>query len=176
LLPANHISPLLFRGQRDSKRKLETTLERYCGNKYKALEKYYCAIYNAKSKIENFIKGEWPIPTPTEHKQWLEKKHFLWGALATEYMIYLRHHGFPSPLLDWSLDRNIAAFFAFGDLPIIETDSNVSIYAYIGFLSNSKWYEINEPRIYGRGLKDKSELAPLARHNRQEAQYIYMSG
>jgi hypothetical protein len=31
------------------------------------------------------------------------------------YMAYLRHHGFPSPFLDWSLSPFVAAFFAFRD-------------------------------------------------------------
>lgn len=32
-----------------------------------------------------------------------------------EYMAYLRHHGFPSPLLDWSKSPYIAAYFAFSE-------------------------------------------------------------
>ena len=32
---------------------------------------------------------------------------------AASYLIYTRHHGFPSPLLDWTRSAYIAAFFAF---------------------------------------------------------------
>jgi hypothetical protein len=173
LLPANHVSTLLFRGQKDSKWKLETTLERHCGDKYKKLEEFYLAIFNAKPEIETtYSDRKWSTPTPLEYKEWLTKKELLAGDPAIEYMIYLRHYGFPSPLLDWSRNKYVAAFFAFGDLPIIKTDFYVSIYAYIGFLSSCKGgIDINGPHIYERGLKDKSDLASLKRHNKQEPKY-----
>jgi hypothetical protein len=29
------------------------------------------------------------------------------------YLAYLRHHGFPSPLLDWTESASVAAYFAY---------------------------------------------------------------
>ena len=38
------------------------------------------------------------------------------SPLSFQYAVYLRHRGFPSPLLDWSLSPYVAAYFAFIDV------------------------------------------------------------
>ena len=44
-------------------------------------------------------------------------------------MAYLRHHGFPSPLLDWSRSAYVAAYFAFNKA-VEASNGRVSIYVF----------------------------------------------
>lgn len=81
-------------------------------------------------------------------------------------MIYLRHHGFPSPLLDWSRSPYVAAFFAFAPwLP--EDCDGVAIYAYVEYLGQGKEWLGDHARIIG--------LGPYAvtheRHYAQQSEY-----
>jgi len=118
---ANYVqdSPLLFRGQGDSCWQLSTTLER---KRERILYKdYYRIIDKIKPQIETLIGGDWSIPSYSEVerlvKEYGEFNNVLWAGdrPAYAYMAYLRHHGFPSPLLDWSRSPYVAAYFAFAN-------------------------------------------------------------
>ena len=66
-----------------------------------------------------------------------------------EYTSHLRHHGFPSPLLDWTISPYIAAYFAFKD--ITDSQDDVAIYAYVEGAGYGKSGWGNEPKITALG-------------------------
>lgn len=84
---------------------------------------YYRTLSAAKPIIETLSgKSGREIPTFPDFQRdlktdmtWLDMFMFNYSAVW-EYWVYVRHHGFPSPLLDWTASPYVAAFFAF-DLP-----------------------------------------------------------
>lgn len=131
-------SKFLYRGQRHPK--LSTTLERD-GKERLPLKEYHRLILGAKPEIESFTATKWSILSyPDEIDAWLEKNHVgiqvSFGKAEFQntysYMAYLRQHGFPSPLLDWTGSAYVAAFFAFRHAP--RSPERVSIYVYLSKL------------------------------------------
>lgn len=129
----------LFRGHNNSEWKLEATLDRILnrGNQepnlyhHATLEGYYNLMINILPRVEEETGRTWSnMPAFSEYRNRLSKCQIsgLFNELpGYEFMAYLRHHGFPSPLLDWTSSPFIAAFFAFGE----DTDAQqVSIHAY----------------------------------------------
>lgn len=147
--PTEYRSDLLYRGQANREWKLDTTLERFGGIDMGMVDYFRC-ISAVRPSIDAFTGRRHDIPTRDTYVDWLAKgiphpKEFL----AYEYFAYLRHHGFPSPLLDWSHSPYVAAYFAFAEKD--PAASHVSIYAYREFAGMAKSFSSSKPYIHALG-------------------------
>jgi hypothetical protein len=156
----NYRRGLLFRGQADSKWRLETTLER-SGHPTMPIAEYYELIVGkigpevstfSSMQAPSFSENLWKELSDFErlsdyarYKGSIFDETVFPGGEHFEYAAYLRHHGFPSPLLDWSRSPYIAAFFAFRDAsPKVEKRS---IFVYCDRPEGTYGGTIGEPTI-----------------------------
>lgn len=164
--PGITISALLYRGHADARWRLETTLERHVKPTV-TLRRYYRLICAIQPKVETFTNQRWEIPSFEKYEQWLEKQDhlFFFDWPGYPYFVYLRHHGFPSPLLDWSASPYVAAFFAMNRVP---TDAeNVSIYVFWERVTGAKGASSRTPQIHELGPYVRAH----ARHFTQQSRY-----
>jgi hypothetical protein len=167
--PGVRIPDLLFRGQGNSAWQLETTLERHRPAASLSMERYYTSIWAAKPQIEAHTQQTWKILyLPTYRKYARDSDAGLYFKArfpGYEYMVYLRHHGFPSPLLDWSRSPYVAAFFAFREVG--DDAGRVAIYAYRETDGVGKVGMVGAPAIEVRGPYVRTHR----RHFLQQCQY-----
>ncbi len=159
--------PLLFRGQPDASWLLQTTLDRK--RERMRVQDYYQLIGRIKPEIESLTGVEWTLPAFPEIETLLSAYDDFSAALTFgrwpgyAYMAYLRHHGFPSPLLDWTRSAYIAAFFAFR----AAIAGRVAIYA------------LSRPRFHLTGTQMTNVICPgpyvttHRRHVLQQSQYSF---
>ena len=163
------VSAFLFRGQANRCWHLKNTLERYIGEEKYNLLDYYRTMRKIKSQIETFTDRHWDIPSVEQYNEWLNKDECLLSRLpGYDFMIYLRHHGFPSPLLDWTRSPYIAAYFAFQNAD--EKDEYVSIYVLLEDTGKGRsycWDNQDSPNIQSLGPYIRSH----PRHFIQQSDY-----
>lgn len=166
-----HVSKPLYRGHANENWHLKTTLERF--SEEKQLEKeyswknYHYILQAVGPSISSLTENKYEIPpfatdiTPVPP--------------GYDFMIYLRHHGFPSPLLDWTISPYVAAFFAFSEATqsadeneaTESAEDKVAIYSFIEYFGRTEAYTTSEPHI--------AALGPYAithsRHYQQQCEY-----
>jgi hypothetical protein len=166
-------SSLLFRGQEDSRWLLKTTLDRK--RERMLFSDYYRVISRIQPQIETQTEKEWPIPEyPEVEQSTREYDAFnlqLWSGRCPGYgyMAYLRHHGFPSPLLDWTRSPYVAGYFAFGKANMNSTN-RVSIYVFAEI--RNKVSGNNMPVLYRYGPFVRTHR----RHVLQQSEYTLCLG
>ena len=154
-------SDLLFRGHADSNWPLFTTIERKLDGEVSVRE-YLSSISCATQRLpaQYSIKFDLNSCQINSVYDFNKTENLGWIQL----MAYLRHHGFPSPLLDWTTSLEVAGYFAFRES---RKTKSVSIYAFMEWVSGSKSALASRPHIHGIG----NTIEVHQRHREQLSQY-----
>jgi len=164
-------SKVIYRGQSNADWPLDTTLQRVADKIRYDFDfvTYIEKAVNLADSIDTHTGSNWDLGSFGMSFKTYED--FAKGNLeqfkrVIEYLIYLRHCGFPSPLLDWTVSPYIAAFFAFCD--ISHRVEKVAIYAFQEMPSGFKhiFYD-KQARIKVIGFPGKTHK----RHYLQQVQY-----
>jgi hypothetical protein len=135
----------LYRGQANADWKLRTTLERECERPLSMSHYQKHHVGKTHTILSGFQQRHWPFDRNAAFTY--EAMEF--GPLPNyEFMAYLRHHGFPSPLLDWTSSPYVAAFFAFESA---YTSDRVAIFWYQEYQGQGKSSYGGTPRIRAAG-------------------------
>ncbi len=154
---------VLFRGQSDASWPIQTTLERKTA-KPMSVPGYMLFATHCANEIESVTGRSWNIlPWPDMKREiGSTQDPYRVHLPSYDYLVYLRQHGFPSPLLDWTESPYIAAFFAFWDA---RQGDNVAVYAYVHSVSGCR--RLQSPMISVRGPYVSTDR----RHFAQKAWY-----
>lgn len=130
------VSAPLFRGQSNQSWPPLTTLERFSAKSW-SIKRYHRLLQSVGPAVFSLTSKAWNLGEDPDNVD--QSRHI--PPPAYEFMIYLRHYGFPSPLLDWSRSPYVAAFFAFEHQPTVRPSPFTSSKSTSATLSSSQEME-----------------------------------
>jgi len=150
----------LFRGHACSSWRLQTTLERFIPNEKIFIREYNTFLARTRPTVETITKRSWRISDSVK----LSYDELFDEPPNLEFMAYARHHGFPSPLLDWSRSPYVALYFAF-----IKANRNqdTALFVFIKSPEGVRSASRQQPQICELSKLD----ATHARHFSQQSRY-----
>lgn len=167
-----HVSTPIFRGQAHASWELETTLDRMVKRDF-GMEEYFKTLRSVRPAVISNTGKVWDIPDHFDNEVPVPQGY--------EFMVYLRHHGFPSPLLDWTRSPYVAAYFAFHSCEHRD-DDKVAIYSYVEYVGGAKSWSSGVPSIHGLGpyvVSDKRHYAQQCEYTickkMTDGEYVYTS-
>lgn len=150
----------LFRGHADSSWRLETTLERFNPEEQISVRRYNSYLARAKPTVETITNRKWLLSDNIK----LSYDALVDEPPSIEFMAYARHHGYPSPLLDWSRSPYVAMYFAFAKA---RKDQDIALFVFIKSPDGVRSGSLRDPQI--------CELSRLGtthvRHISQQSRY-----
>ena len=159
---------ILFRGQSNANWSIESSLERI-GIPSIPFKKYYSHIDFFKPEINSFgrkFERKYKFPKGYEN-DFSDYEQISFDQFPElEYLTYLRHHGFPSPLIDVSKSEYIALFFACEDALYSMEKRNGKVF----FMQRQLWESggTDMTEIHEIGHYIETDL----RHISQQSEYL----
>ena len=159
----------LFRGLEDNGWELSTTLERWGCSKMK-LSEYVDRTDKSYKELKEALTlhriGWEPATAEIDYP-------LLKGLPNMPFLAYLRHHGYPSPLMDWSRSALIAAAFAFLPRPKKlepgEPEPSVAVFVYQEYVGQGKYFHGRIGSIWAVECCGKIHT----RHKNQQSAYTF---
>jgi len=130
----------LYRGQANAEWGLKTTLERFIPDDNIQVNRYNLYLARARATVETVTSQKWPFSDVRE----LSMESFFDEPPNFEFMVYARHHGYPSPLLDWTRSPYIALYFAFANA---SPSHDAALFAFIKSPEGMRRASLREPQI-----------------------------